>query len=649
MLRPHVLVPLFRQLSSSSVAPYRSSSAGCAGSWFTRASSASTLTPEDLRDLKRSSRRLVISAIETESRRKIWWGVYTLDRMLALALGRPIGAEDVDCDVELPIDLDDDFLPDYFAGAPMTSEAPSLMTGFISLISLYNIAGRVMRAVYGVDMADVTTDPEKRAQLQVSVDALDKELTKWLDNLPPDFKSTMINEKQVSMGAALCSHYYSVLTALHRNLLPVRRGQPLAPVSSAKAVQAARTCIRLAPFIKNVVPPSHHLAFFIQQLFSSAVIVLLYAMHVQDPDAANTAMEEVQSCLGALEAWEGIWPGARKVKELLIDLVTTAREAVQTNQTTSATVSNTAAPTLTPASVAFATPSVPQDKGRRHSFTTSSRLKSKSNLRRNLSPDTGRPSRSSQTSATLRFECVYQARFSCRFEILTYLPNAAQRARSASRKRGHDESEESPTQSGPYRLQYQLGFGRTNLSPHSSPTSAKSYPSPSLPHADPSLERSPPIVNAPSFGSWNGPVSPIGGVPSPARYDFDFSQGPFGTQQHRGERWAYESDQFLGSSHSMVPGGSYEQPPTVDPSYLGYGSSAVGSDFFGSSSSAAPAAGTSFLSGGLPFHGLDYLRNFDPEGGEQETLGQGFDAGAFRYDPEIPFALSELSKDQASL
>ena len=97
----------------------------------------------------------------------------------------------------------------------------------------------------------------------------------------------------------------------------------------------------------------------------------------------------------------------------------------------------------------------------------------------------------------------------------------------------------------------------------------------------------------------------------------------------------------------MVPGGSYEQPPTVDPSYLVYGSSAVGSDFFGSSSSAAPAAGSSFLSGGLPFHGLDYLRNFDPEGGEPETLGHGFDAGAFRYDPEIPFALSELSKDQS--
>jgi len=337
--------------------------------------------------------------------------------MLALALGRPIGAEDIDCDVELPIDLDDDFLPDFFAGAPMISETPSLMTGFTALVSLYGIAGRVMRQVYGVDMAESMSDPEKRTQLQVRVDALDKELTKWLDNLPPVFKSKMNNDKQVSMGAALCSHYYSVLTALHRNLLPVRRGQLPAPRSSAKAVSSARTCIRLAPFIKNVVPPSHHLAFFIQHLFSSAVIILLYAMHVTDPSAANSAMEEVQSCLVALESWEGHWPGAQKLKELLVELVTTAREGVVNNQNADTTASGSTAPMATSTNAPFTAPSIPFDKGRRHSFTASSRVgKSKSNLRRNLSPDAGRLSRPTQASAALRFECECQltsSRYCC--------------------------------------------------------------------------------------------------------------------------------------------------------------------------------------------------------------------------------------------
>jgi len=68
--------------------------------------------------------------------------------------------------------------------------------------------------------------------------------------LAPVFKSTMINEKQVSMGAALCSHYYSVLTALHRNLLPVKHGQPLAPLSSAKAVSALAIVVVLAEWAR---------------------------------------------------------------------------------------------------------------------------------------------------------------------------------------------------------------------------------------------------------------------------------------------------------------------------------------------------------------------------------------------------------------
>ena len=228
----------------------------------------------------------------------------------------------------------------------------------------------------------------------------------------------------------------------------------------------------------------------------------------------------------------------------------------------------------------------------------------------------------------------------------------AQRARSASRKRGHDETEEPPNPSGSssaYRLQYQLGFGRTNLSPHSSPTSAKSYPSPPLPHNEPSLERSPPIVNAPSFGSWNGPVSPVGGVPSPVRYEFDFSlgRGPFGPQQST-DRWAYDGEPFPSTSQNMLPTGAYELPSTVDPSYLAYGGplSQLSSDFFGTST--APQTNSLLIHGGLPFHGLDYIRNFDPDGGEQDALGQGFDAGAFQYDPEIPFTLPDLATEHTS-
>jgi hypothetical protein len=95
--------------------------------------------------LHRSPRHLAISALEKEDRRKTWWGVYTMDRMLAVALGRPLGVDDSDCDVELCLPVDDDDLAAYFEGANVARERPALMTGFGSLVTLYKIGGRVLR------------------------------------------------------------------------------------------------------------------------------------------------------------------------------------------------------------------------------------------------------------------------------------------------------------------------------------------------------------------------------------------------------------------------------------------------------------------------------------------------------------------------
>lgn len=249
--------------------------------------------------------------------------------MLALALGRPLGVEDSDCDVELPVDVDDELLPEYFTGGPLSQKPPPLMSGTIALVALYQIGGRVLRQVYAIECCKETLEPEKMVELQRSVETLDQELTRWFEDLPSSFRNPSTSDKHMSMTVVLCSHYYSVLTTLHRNFLPVRRDQSVMPNSTARAVSSARSCIRLAPSINNVVPTSHHLAFFIQHLFSSAVVILLYAMHSPDPKAVAAAMDEARSCLPIIESWEGHWPGARKCKELLAELTSTADDAIK--------------------------------------------------------------------------------------------------------------------------------------------------------------------------------------------------------------------------------------------------------------------------------------------------------------------------------
>ncbi|KAG9085781.1 hypothetical protein FRC06_003455, partial [Ceratobasidium sp. 370] len=239
------------------------------------------------------------------------------------------GIDDADCDVELPVPLDDEALQAFFARERVDRSSPSLMYGFIALTTLYKIAGKVLRSVYALDKCKGHLRAEKLAELQYTVDRLDAQLNAWCEELPDTFKSSPSTPQQVSLGAILCSTYYAILITLHRNFLPTRRNVRLswnpASHSVGKAVGAARSCIFLAQSIKDVIPRSHSIAFFIQYLFSAAVIVLLCLMHATDEGAAQTALGEVDACLECLASLEDAWPGAKRCKELLRDLQSAAK------------------------------------------------------------------------------------------------------------------------------------------------------------------------------------------------------------------------------------------------------------------------------------------------------------------------------------
>ena len=128
--------------------------------------------------LHRSPKHLVMSPTNKETRRKVWWCVYGLDRwvppsfphpsgrvptlvsrrMLAVALGRPLGTEDSDCDVEFPLPVDDVDLLAHFSSSDGSNEenadTGSLMSGFNALTHLYIIVGKILRTVYAVDAVE---------------------------------------------------------------------------------------------------------------------------------------------------------------------------------------------------------------------------------------------------------------------------------------------------------------------------------------------------------------------------------------------------------------------------------------------------------------------------------------------------------------
>lgn len=133
------------------------------------------------------------------------------------------------------------------------------------------------------------------------------------------------------MSAVLSNSYFAVLITLHRNLLPSNpnfpRPKPIASSQSlAHCVDAARSVIHVAAQSKVLVPVSHHLAVFCQYLWSSAVILLLCETRAKEQLVVEAVGAHVDSCRTALRALEPVWPGASKLRELLVEVETRAKE-----------------------------------------------------------------------------------------------------------------------------------------------------------------------------------------------------------------------------------------------------------------------------------------------------------------------------------
>ncbi|BEI89241.1 uncharacterized protein CcaverHIS019_0206030 [Cutaneotrichosporon cavernicola] len=287
--------------------------------------------------LHRSAPRFKVSFKVKQLGARAWWAVYGLERLVSITLGRPLCVEDADIDLAYPAAVDDATIDSF--GDALTEEAGNLpeekpdctMSGFVALTKLCKIAGRVAQLLYRPSGRSVN-DPQWSEQQQRTIDKLDKLLREWLQNeVPSKYKDPSSSRAVSLMSAVLSNSYFAVLITLHRNLLPSNpnfpRPKPIASSQSlAHCVEAARSVIHVAAQSKVLVPVSHHLAVFCQYLWSSAVILLLCETRAKEQVVVEAVGAHVESCRQSLHALEPVWPGASKLRYLLGEVETRAKE-----------------------------------------------------------------------------------------------------------------------------------------------------------------------------------------------------------------------------------------------------------------------------------------------------------------------------------
>ncbi|EKG22393.1 Transcription factor fungi [Macrophomina phaseolina MS6] len=268
--------------------------------------------------------------------RRVWWSVYGLDRLLSMCLGRPMAADDDDCDCGLPLDMADEQLEVYCRDPTTGYGASSALAGFLAFSELCKIASKIVKSTRTVQRALGSRGLKK--ELQAQTEMLDRQLQRWLQDLPDVVKfSPNRSDDDGRLHLTMCIitfilHAASIINLQrpwasdkHELIESPHEARNQRNLSSAEqCVQAARSCIHTAELILFRVPPSHYLAFSVHQLGVAGILLLRTSPTIPPPASVQ---EDVQKCIGHLGELESVWSGAERSKAILQDLLRRATEA----------------------------------------------------------------------------------------------------------------------------------------------------------------------------------------------------------------------------------------------------------------------------------------------------------------------------------
>ncbi|KAJ7079406.1 fungal-specific transcription factor domain-containing protein [Mycena belliarum] len=267
--------------------------------------------------------------VESELWKRAFWVIVCYDRTCSSAMGRACTTQYEDFDVELPIEVDDEYWesPDGDPAQAFVQPPgkPSRIAFFNCFIRLNNILAFTLKMLYSLNKARSLLAVRDEAWEEHIVAELDSALNGWVDQIPdhlrwdPNRRDDMFFDQSVY----LYCHYYQVQMMIHRPFIPmIRKGASTALPSLAICTNAARSCSHVADtsnIRKNGVPVPG----LVSGVFTAAVVLLLNVWSGKRtglPPHMNSALTEVHKCMRSIQVCEKRWQSMGLFWDLLYEL-----------------------------------------------------------------------------------------------------------------------------------------------------------------------------------------------------------------------------------------------------------------------------------------------------------------------------------------
>lgn len=133
-----------------------------------------------------------LTTIEKEVRKRVWWGCFMVDRTLSMKLGRPPSVTSATAfDVDLPLDVDDQYISQDLIVPRQPDYRPSLMLFFTHTIQQGRIIEKVLHELYRPNdsaskypVESPAKQSAKNSHVIGQTVILDGELLSWWNNAP---------------------------------------------------------------------------------------------------------------------------------------------------------------------------------------------------------------------------------------------------------------------------------------------------------------------------------------------------------------------------------------------------------------------------------------------------------------------------------
>ncbi|KGO67729.1 Transcription factor, fungi [Penicillium italicum] len=161
-----------------------------------------------------------------EERKRVWWTIYTWDRFASITYGRPLGINDKDCNLEMPVDVFEN--PNFVAPVSGQTNPICYSTYQRELNQLYLIASPALKTVFGSRTLR-TSEQLNGDTYSTLVRHVTENLQKWRSSLQSHLALDLNRDFDPDNGPSLRAYalqslslqltYDNVLIVLHRPLL----------------------------------------------------------------------------------------------------------------------------------------------------------------------------------------------------------------------------------------------------------------------------------------------------------------------------------------------------------------------------------------------------------------------------------------------